>query len=62
MNNNILFTRKALRNIAPDLTRKQEDAIIDMYLEASKKFKSRVFELEDKIQAIVDVLNNTGKN
>ena len=50
------FTRKALREIAPDLTRKQEDAIIELYLESSKKFKSRVIDLEDKFQTIVDVL------
>ena len=56
------FTRKALREIAPDLTRKQEDAIIELYLESSKKFKSRVIELENKVQTVIDVLSDIGKS
>lgn len=62
MNNTILFTRKALRDIAPDLTRKQEDAIIDLYIEASKKFKARAIELEDKFNTVVNVLTDNTRH
>ena len=51
-NNTIVFTRKALREIAPDLTRKQEDAIIDLYITAVYRFKSRVTDMEAGLETI----------
>ncbi|MBU5625680.1 hypothetical protein KQI82_01860 [Oscillibacter sp. MSJ-2] len=48
MKNSYIFTRSALRAIAPELSAEQESAVIELYLTASYHFKNRMIELESE--------------
>lgn len=41
-----VFTRNALREIVPALTREQEQKIIDLYLKATEGFQKAILNLE----------------